>query len=78
MFEKYVMKPGKFVAIPLPKGKEQLYLSEDGQVFSHNRGFLPIGYDDNGFKTVVADLWHGPTTYKVSLVRFASTRALLE
>lgn len=68
MFEKYVHRPGKFVAIPLPKGKEPLYLSEDGQVFSHTHGQLAIGYDEHGFKTVVADLWQGFTTYKVALV----------
>ena len=68
MFEKYVLRSDKFVAIPLPKGKEQLYLSEDGQVFSKTKGLLPIGYDDQGFKTVVADLWNGPKTYRVSLI----------
>ena len=64
MFEKYVVKVEKFVAIPLPKGKEQLYISEDGQVFSRSKGILPVGYDDRGFKTVVADLWQGQKTYK--------------
>lgn len=68
MFEKYKASNDKFVRIPLPNGKEPLYVSEDGQVLSHRTGLLPIGYDNKGFRTVEVDLWNGHAVYKVALI----------
>jgi len=68
MFEKYKYRPEKFVPVPMPPGKEQLCISEDGQVFSKEKGLHAIGYNEKGVKIIKADLWNGDKEYPVALL----------
>jgi len=69
MFEKYKYRPEKVLCLcPMPPGKEQLCISEDGQVFSKEKGLHAIGYNEKGVKIIKADLWNGDKEYPVALL----------
>lgn len=68
VFEKYVKHSSEFVEVPLPKGKDKLYINEDGQILSVKVGQVSFGYDEEGHKTVRLDLWSGHKDYRVSLI----------
>lgn len=68
MFEKCIVVPNKCVEVPLPEGKEKLFITEEGQIFSIEKGLLPVQQDVKGFLVVSADLWEGLGEYPVSLI----------
>ena len=69
MFEKYSNRSGnKFVQVPLPKGRADLLVSDDGQVVSLTDGVLPHQINHMGEHFVYADLHDGPGEYLVSLL----------
>lgn len=68
MFEKCIVVPNKCVEVPLPEGKEKLFITEEGQIFSIENGPLATRQDAKGFLTVSANLWDGPGEYQVSLI----------
>lgn len=68
MFEKYKIQCSKYVEVPSPPGKDKVYITEEGQIFSLEKGLLPIGYDHKGNKIINLNLWNGKKDYLVSLI----------
>ncbi len=68
MFEKGYVENSKFVKIPPTLGKEELFVSDDGQVFSIEKGEIPIHTDSTGHLVVHADLWDGLGDYRLDLL----------
>lgn len=66
MFEKYRKSNNKLVKIDTRNG--EYGVTEDGQVFDFNNGFIGYGYNHKGEKTVRLDLGFGYKTYTVAVL----------